>query len=122
MERYGDFRPTVFDPCGLGLEDRQDWLVLGVSRTRDSEALTESNFESATKTLGGEGENVEIYRFGHWGPGWFEIIIIRPGSKEADVGEEIEGALADYPVPDDEDYSQRESEATLANCSTRNPE
>lgn len=35
MKKYGSFRPTGFDPAGLGLSDRQDWLVLGVSRTRD---------------------------------------------------------------------------------------
>lgn len=34
MKAYSQFRPT--DSKGLGLPDRQDWLVLGVARTRDS--------------------------------------------------------------------------------------
>ena len=80
MESYGEFRPTAFDPKGLGLQEQQDWMVLPTYQTRDSEHLTKSNFEAALEMLGGEGDDVEVHRFGHWGPGWFEIIIVRPGT------------------------------------------
>jgi hypothetical protein len=56
--------------------------------------------------LGGESETVEVHRFGHWGPGWFEIILVHP-DRETEI-DELEGSLENYPVLDDEDYSRRE--------------
>ena len=107
--KYADYQPTGFDPCGLSLPDRQDWLVLPVSRNRDTgDPLTLSNFEMALEALGGESETVEIHRFGHWGVGWFEIILAHP-DRETEV-DEIEGALADYPVLNDEHFSELEWE------------
>ena len=112
METYSKFKPTSLDPTGYILDDRQEWLVVPVSQTRDSGELDQSNFATALKMLGGEGETVEVHRFMHWGPGWFEIIIVDP--KDADkvkIAEDIETGLADYPVLNEEDFSQRESEA-----------
>jgi hypothetical protein len=52
-----------------------------------------------------------VHRFGHWGPGWFEIILIDPrDSDRVAVGEDIERSLSDYPALDDEDLSRREHE------------
>jgi len=93
------------------LDDRQDWLVLPVSQTRDSGELDQSNFAQALELLGGESETVEVHRFGHWGSGWFEIIIVRPYSKAHPLALIIEERLADYPVLNEEDYSQREFDA-----------
>lgn len=110
MKTYSQFRPTGFDNhinIDSEEESRENWLVLPVSRTRDSGPFEESNFSAAVKSLGGEGENVEIHRFGHWGPGWFEIILIRPDTAEATKAEEIESALENYPFLDEEDHSQR---------------
>jgi len=104
--KYSEFRPTSFDNYGLGLEDQQDWLVVPVSRTRDSGSLDESNFEAALSMLNGESDTCEVHRFGHWGPGWFEIILVHP-DREEEV-DEIEGLLETYPILDDEDYSQRQ--------------
>ena len=117
MERYGDFQPTQFDPKGLALDDQQDWLVAPVARNRDSGPLSESNFESCLKALGGEGDDVEVHRFGHWANGWFEIIIVRPNSKAASIAADIEAGLEDYPVIDDEDHSRREWEEYLESWS-----
>ena len=124
MNRYGKWAPTAFDSVGAFLENREDWLVLPVMRTRDSGPMAESNFESAWSLV--EDASVldnelscENHRFGHWGPGWFKIIIVRPGSHCAKVAEEIEARLGDYPVLDDDDYSAREWEAateTWARC------
>lgn len=108
MQTYSEYRPTCFDVRGLALPDRQSWLVLPCSRTRDSGPLDQSNFESAVKALGGESDTVEVHRFGHWGPGWFELIIVDPTSPQAQIAEQLESALADYPILDEMDCSQRE--------------
>jgi hypothetical protein len=110
MQTYSEYRPTPHDCRGLGLPDRQNWLICPVSRTRDSGPLDQSNFASALKMLGGESDTVEVRRFGYWGPGWFEIIIVAPGSEAARIGEEIEASLADYPILDEDDFSRREYE------------
>jgi hypothetical protein len=110
LPRYSDWRPTGLDAPGLSLPERQDWLVLPVIQTRDSAALEESNVAVALRQLGGESDTVEVHRFRHWGPGWFEIILVAPGTREAVIAEDIERALANYPVLDDMDYSERESE------------
>lgn len=110
--QYSKWAPTQFDCKGLGLEDQQDWLVVGVCRTRDSGPLDESNFSTALSILreaDTTGEHVETHRFGHWGPGWYEVILVHP-SLEAEA-DKIESALADYPALDDSDFSERESEA-----------
>lgn len=95
------------------MPDQQDWLVLGLSRTRDSGELDQSNFDAALKALGGESDTVEVHRFGHWGPGWFEIIIIKPGSSQVAIAESIEASLSDYPVLDEQDFSSREWESYI---------
>jgi len=94
------------DLAGLGLDDRQDWIVAPVMRTRDSVALETSNFRVVLEDLGGESDTVEVHRFSHWGPGWIEIILVHP-DLEGKV-EEWESALADYPVASDDDLSEEE--------------
>jgi hypothetical protein len=113
MTPYKQHRPTQFDRAGAFLDDdRQDWLVAPVTRTRDSGPTDESNFQAFLDGLGGEGDSVEVHRFGHWGPGWYEIIIIDPSAEDIVAkAEEMEGALSNYPVLDDEDLSKREHEA-----------
>lgn len=111
MKTYSEFRPSQFDSRGLGLDSRQHWLVAPVSQTRDSGPLDRSNFRVALASLGGESETVEVHRFGHWGPGWFEIIVIDPADEAriADA-EGMEAALSDYPVLNEMDFSELEQE------------
>jgi hypothetical protein len=104
MQTYSQFRPTGFDTKGLGLDDRQDWLVLPISQTRDSGTLDESNFAVAQRMLDDGDAEYEVHRFGHWGPGWFEIILVHPS--HATLAETIH--VDDYPILDDSDYSERE--------------
>lgn len=112
---YRDFQPTCFDPKGLNLPDQQDWRVLGVSRTRDSDCLAESNFAAAVELLGGESGEVQVHLFNHWGPGWFEIILIDPAAlQKMAIADDIESAMENYPVLDEEDYSRREYEQAAA--------
>lgn len=108
MQTYEEFQPTGFDVVGAFLPERQDWLVLPTSRTRDSGVLDESNFTAALELLGGEGEDVEVHRFGHWACGWFEVILVCPDTDAAIKAEEVEACLENYPVLDEDDYSERE--------------
>lgn len=111
MRTYAKFRPTGFDCAGLGLDDRQDWLVAPVGRNRDSGCLEESNWEAALAMLGGEHETVEVHRFGHWACGWLEIILIDPADAErVKIGDDIQDCLENYPVLNEEDFSRRETE------------
>jgi hypothetical protein len=116
MRTVSEFTPTSFDhPIGHfpAMEDKQEWIVAPVSHTRDSLALEESNYRSAMREfdkLDPDYNDHEEHSFGHWGPGWYEIIILRPASKCWETAVEIEGALADYPILDDEDFSELEWE------------
>ena len=114
MKPYGKWAPTKFDRQGAFLDDRQDWLVLPVLRTRDSGTLDESNYETAEKMLSEadpDGDTWENHRFNHWNPGWFDILIVKPNTDAHRVGEEIEKRLEGYPILDEEDHSEREYKA-----------
>ena len=111
LQSYADFAPTGFDSAGAFLEDQQDWLVAPVGLNRDSGALESSNWNAFLASLPGpEGGAWDLHRFGHWACGWFEVIILRPGSAAVGVGEEAQRALEDYPVLDESDLSDREFE------------
>ena len=109
MSVYAEHKPTRFDRH-ISIEDREDWIVAPVTQTRDSGRLERSNFRVVLSDLGGESETVEVHRFGHWGSGWYEIIICAPDSPAASACVEWEESLADYPVASDEDYSTLEHE------------
>jgi hypothetical protein len=111
MQKYKDWAPTQFDRAGAFLDERDDWFVAPVIQTRDSGALERSNFAVFLNLIGGESETIEIHKFGHWGPGWFEIILISPENKEAvKAGNEISEKVQDYPILDEDDFSEREFE------------
>jgi len=89
-------------------------VVPGVSRSRDSEIHSESNFESALEMLGGESETVEVHRFGHWGCGWYELILIDPKDRAAlKIAHKIAEQLKGYPLLDEDDFNEREYEYHL---------
>jgi len=71
-----------------------EWLFL-LSRSRDSDELTESNWRCALKQLGGESENVSIDRFGHWACGWWESLSVREGSPEHEKAKVIASGNTD---------------------------
>lgn len=113
LPTYATYRPTGFDTAGLSLPDRQDWHVCPVIVTRDTEdPATVSNWEVFKRELertDPEGENHETHRFGHWGPGWFEIILVRPDTATAIEAQQLSDALESYPILDDSDFSEKEN-------------
>jgi hypothetical protein len=111
MQTYNNFAPSGFDPKGLGLEDRQDWLVAPCAVNRDSDILSEVNWEVQEREISAAGEDFEIHRFGHWACGWFEIMIVKPNSDCANVAEELEECLENYPILDENEFCDRERKA-----------
>lgn len=88
---------------------------VGLSRHRDSDCLTESNFQQCIDMLGGESETVHIVREGHWAVGWVEWIAVhQDNAKGVEILREIEASLAKYPVLNEEHLSElEENEANL---------
>lgn len=106
--KYCEFKPTSFDRH-ITLENREDWLVMPVSINRDTEScVTLSNWQVCQDMMDKDNIEYEIHNFGHWGCGWFEIIIVNPDSQ--DFVEKIEGLLSEYPVIDENHHSQLEME------------
>lgn len=106
---YAEYQPSAFDRKGANLPDRQDWYVVRVSQTRDSGLLDTHNFREALAFLGGESENVEVHRFGHWGPGWYEIILVSPDWEA--YAEYVGRKLDKYPIWDELRYGDEEYRA-----------
>lgn len=95
-------------------EDWPDYFVF-LSRHRDSDELTESNFRVALASLKRlpvfEGESRFSVRESHWAVGWIEWIAIHADDTEAlKAADEIAASLENYPVLDDEDFSKLEHE------------
>lgn len=86
----------------------------GLSRIpRDPNALMDSNFDEALKLLGGESETVQVHSFGDWLVGSFEQILVHESDEKAvAILEDIAEQLAEYPILNEEDHSNRETEAT----------
>lgn len=88
------------------------WYATPFMRTRDSDALEESNYQVIQADLirvALSGDNVTDHRFGHWGCGWFEQLYIRKDDPRLLLA--VQGwinALSDYPIADEMHYSNLE--------------
>jgi hypothetical protein len=93
----------------------ETWLYYysaGVGQSRNSDCLEESNFVTMVRDLGGESETVIVVRESHWAVGWVEWIAIHATDDKAlQIADENVGRLKDYPVLDEDDWSEREQEA-----------
>jgi hypothetical protein len=86
-----------------------DYFSSGVGRTRDSKPLEESNFRCMLRALGGESPTVIVVRESHWLCGWIEWIAIHESDETAlQTADKIAGELKDYPVIDEDDFSDVE--------------
>src|ERR1051326_6372873 len=104
-------QPSAFDSLRnyIGETEFPDLDCL-LTQNRDSNSLTRSNFESALKKLGGESDNVEVFRFGHWACGWWEALAVKRGTPEHKIAEDIAAKLEDYPVVAELHWSELEWE------------
>ena len=112
---FGQFRPTALDVRGVGSDDdTREWGVSPVSITRDSRTQSLANWASNLENIEAvdpDGEDHEVCRFSHWGPGWIEIVIVRPGSKAERVARENAAHLENHPVLDESKWTEMEMEA-----------
>jgi hypothetical protein len=92
----------------------------GVGQSRDSDALERSNFRTMLDAIGGESETVTVVRESHWAVGWVEWIAIhQDDAKALKIADEQVERLAEYPVLDDDDFSeteQQDANETWQNC------
>ena len=86
-----------------------NYYSAGVGQSRDSDCLEQSNFAVMLEALGGETETVVVVRESHWAVGWVEWIAIHELDTVAlaKADEQCE-RLANYPVLNEEDWSERE--------------
>lgn len=90
-----------------------------LTRSRDSDTLTESNWVCALELLGGESESVQIHRFGHWACGWWEVLAVAKGSPQFAIAEDIEKQIEAYPVLNEDRYfeaEQMEADRVWSEC------
>ena len=113
MQKLSDL---IKKPSGLDSLDNyageipeDKWHVL-LTRSRDSEILTQSNWAVALEELGGESEHVEIHRFGHWACGWWEALCVAKDREAWETVMKLHESLHDYPVLDEEHFSEMEME------------
>ena len=101
--------------------DKSAWAMT-ISKHRDSGLLDESNYEVISADMKKRfPDDVEDVRFSHWAVGWVDHLFVRirdangafTPAFEAIV--EWEQELADYPVADEEHYSDLEHETAVKN-------
>lgn len=100
-------RPSSY----MGADWPEHYVFLG--RHRDSGVLDNSNFDKGLEAIGGTKPNdkVRVVRESHWAVGWVEWIAIHESQAEVlQEAEKLLCALEAYPVIDDEDFSQRQTE------------
>lgn len=100
----------------------EGWYVF-LGQNRDSDCLERSNFKEALEAVKGKMDrgidvdgspSVLVVREGHWAVGWVEWIAIHPSDAGAVAeAESIEAALADYPVVNEDAFSEMEHEEAL---------
>ena len=105
------------------LDDPNSWAVI-YTHNRDSDLLDESNAAAIAKALTpfteDDDPDVVFESHSHWAVGHVDGFSIRV-FKDGDITEAfrtyhgLAERLADYPILDEEDYSQREHDATVEN-------
>ena len=106
------------------LEDADNWAIAYTSN-RDSGLLAQSNEEAINEMLDkyteGDDPDLVFETHSHWACGHvdgFSVRVYRPDGTITEAFTEVCGIqerLADYPLLDEEDYSEREWNATLEN-------
>ncbi len=93
--------------------ENDDWLT-AVAMHRDSDALERSNFRVISSDLMARfPDDVTVETFSHWLVGHTEECLVRPDSPAADAAQAWRDKLDDYPVADEDDFSEEETNESL---------
>lgn len=93
--------------------DNADWLV-AYAIHRDSDTLERSNLRVIRDDLESRfPDDVTVETFAHFLVGHTEELLVRPGSPAADAAQEWQDKLEDYPIADEDDFSELETEDAL---------
>lgn len=109
-------------------EDDHNWTIV-YTHNRDSGLLDISNAEAIAKEMEVEEfeEDVVSESHNHWAVGWVDGYSIRVYDKDGRITAaflkwfDLNSRVEDYPILDEEDYSQKEYDATLENISNNSP-
>jgi len=101
--------------------EKSDWLVVATLH-RDADCLSRSNYRCFVELLGGKksagskgsqeiSDTVAIEEANHWAVGWIQYLIIAPtAADKIAIAEKYLAELEDYPVLDESDFSDLETE------------
>lgn len=117
LEKWNELDPATGTINYIG-KDFSDYFVFPIIKTRDCDFLTESNFEilskemlPLSKELDNEEESVFVARMNHWACGFYEILLIHESDTKAlDKAKKLVKELNDYPVLDEQDYSDKQND------------
>ena len=105
------------------LDDADNWAIF-YTHNRDSGLLAQSNADAISKAMepftDGDDPDIVMESHSHWAVGHvdgFSIRVFRNGeiTEAFKTYHELAEQLAEYPILDEEDYSERELEATFEN-------
>ena len=118
MQRYKDWAPGPGDIKGKGLHHLDnpymfnEWLVAPLIKTRDCDLLSQSNWDYVIKLLEGsedeDYDDYEVMSWNHWACGWFDMIVVKQGTRAHLLMNEVETSLESYPALDEEEWMKRE--------------
>ena len=94
--------------------DLSEFYLAPIHRTRDTaDALTLSNWRVIERDLDqlAQHDDTGATTIGHWACGWYEIYLIHQSDSAAlAAADQWAAVLSDYPVADESDWSELESE------------
>jgi hypothetical protein len=107
---FAQYRNQPDFACSVDAE-YDEWIIAPVGTNRDAGFLTESNWDAQLKALAevdADGNDYQQFDFNHWACGWVALVLVRPDSECAKRAEELAKRLDDYPLLDEDDFSERE--------------
>lgn len=86
-----------------------DYYIVACKSDSDQTVLQESNFAVALEELGGASDTVICACFKHFACGYFDLLLVHESDDKAlELADELVDRINNYPVLDDDDYSERE--------------
>jgi hypothetical protein len=115
-KRAGAHRQIPDFSWGGEPEDGENWMLYHLAH-RDSDFLSQSNTHYIEKNFPDQEDMVDHQSFSHWAVGWIDAVAIRVYDAEGAITEvfqkfyeDVIEALEQYPVLDEDHYSQLEWE------------